>query len=518
MTVRELLAPFAVGLALALALLWSLEGGNVSVEVARAVAEADVEAPNTSAAELHVCPAGPPTCDYDSVQEAVGDADPGDVIKVATGVYTGVSTVGDVTQMVYVDESVTIQGGYTIADWNVSDPEANPTTLDAEGQGRVFYIINAPVVVIEGLRITGGDATGSMSQGGGIYGRISGVTLSGNIIFSNTADYGGGLFLNESTLACDGNTISANTAITHGGGLLLFRSDNATLSGNTVVANVAGYGGGLYLDKSDATLKNNVVADNLAGAAGGGLYVKASAPRLLHTTVTRNSGSSGIYVMGGSDVEMVNTILVSHTVGIGVAAGDAASLNATLWHANTANWVGDVAHTNDRNGPPKFVAPDAGDYHIGDTSAALDTGVDAGIAVDVDGELRPRGNGYDIGADEFPNLLSVVKRVNPVPVRAGAQLTYTIQVVNLSDTGVTAAITDVLPDSVTPTGVLTWTSQVIGSGSTWMQSIIVTVVETGCGGLLTNTVEVTTDEGEVGAFRLVVGCYAVHLPLVLRDY
>jgi hypothetical protein len=47
------------------------------------------------------------------------------------------------------------------------------------------------------------------------------------------------------------------------------------------------------------------------------------------------------------------------------------------------------------------VDPTARDYHIGPGSAAIDAGVDAGVAVDMDRESRPVGGGYDIGADEF---------------------------------------------------------------------------------------------------------------------
>jgi len=46
------------------------------------------------------------------------------------------------------------------------------------------------------------------------------------------------------------------------------------------------------------------------------------------------------------------------------------------------------------------VDPDAGDYHIGPGSAALDAGVDAGVKTDVDHELCPY-QAPDLGADEY---------------------------------------------------------------------------------------------------------------------
>ena len=45
--------------------------------------------------------------------------------------------------------------------------------------------------------------------------------------------------------------------------------------------------------------------------------------------------------------------------------------------------------------------PDNGDYHIGPGSGAVDTEVGAGVMTDIDGDARPFGAGYDLGADEW---------------------------------------------------------------------------------------------------------------------
>ncbi len=89
------------------------------------------------AAELYVCPSG---CTYSSVQAAVDAADPGDIIKGAQGTYTDLHVRAGITQVVYISKTVTVQGGYTAANWDTPDRAAHPTTWDAQGHGRVFYL------------------------------------------------------------------------------------------------------------------------------------------------------------------------------------------------------------------------------------------------------------------------------------------------------------------------------------------------------------------------------------------
>jgi hypothetical protein len=475
MKTRYLFISLALSAGLALALLWILGSGSVPA-VAAPPSSGNVAggnaAPTAPAAELLVCLAGPPTCDYASVQEAVDAAGWRDVIKVAAGVYTGVSTRNGVTQTVYVSKTVTIRGGYTTANWTTPDPDANLTTLDAQGQGRVFYITGNISPTIEGLRITGGDAHGldggglyivdatatinnnrvygcSAFAGGGLYLRYSSATLSANTIFSNTAiDDGGGLYLHGSGAMLSGNDIISNTATDDGGGLCLILSDatlnantisgnragaqggglylqdnDSTLNGNTVTNNDAVFGGGLYVRVSGARLDSNVIADNQAATVGSGMYVESSALRLRHNTLARNTDGdgSGVYVTDDgveySTVALTNTILVSHTVGILVEAGNAAALEATLWGAgawaNGADWSGTGSistGTVNIHSEPAFVK--AGDYHLTESSAAVDNGVDTGVSTDVDLDLRPIGEGFDIGADEFPVVVTTSQDIS----------------------------------------------------------------------------------------------------------
>jgi len=357
---------------------------------------------------LYVAPGGADTSDCTNsanpcatVQYAVDQAGIGAEIRVATGVYTDVTLRDGIPQMVYISKTVTIRGGYTPAFTGPPDPIANPTTLDAQGQGRVLYITGDISPTIEGLRITGGDATGlgghyGEDAGGGIYAALSTATISSSLITSNTAPLGGGLFLYFSNSTIDGNTIVSNTAWSSGGGLYLYFSPaqlsrnliaansasdcggglcaiasgltleantisgNAantgggvaayygnmgiTLTTNTIRSNAAIVGGGVYLESAYAArLANNILADNRASQAGPGLYVLWSTPVLINNTLARNSGGdgSGVYVHTSVAV-LTNTILVSHPIGVYMNNQYYGSvrMEATLW--GSGQWANGV--------------------------------------------------------------------------------------------------------------------------------------------------------------------------------
>lgn len=417
-----------------------------------------------------------------TVQYAVDAAQEEDVIKVATGVYTGVVSRNGLSSMVHITKSLAVQAGYAPGFDEPPDPDAHAVLLDAQWQGRGFTISGDITVTLEGLRITHG--TTHESMGGGIYVITSTVaisdsylchngvegggaglyldqaeaTLIGNRILDNSASrlpsaFGGGLGATKSKVTLIGNTISNNSTDSYaapGGGLYLVDCE-ATLVGNTIAGNgseptrFGGLGGGLYvkggqlqllgntitgnwttegygfwpseggglrLESGQAILINNLFADNGA-RLGGGLYIAGASARLLHTTIAANAPGGGLYVAGppdapGSTVTMTNTILVSHTVGISVAAGSTAWLEATLWGrdgwANGQDWDGAGAiYTGSRNywADPAFEDPSARDYHIRYLSPALDVGLDAGVHADLDGDPRPDRCGFDLGADEF---------------------------------------------------------------------------------------------------------------------
>jgi uncharacterized repeat protein (TIGR01451 family) len=386
MKIRYLLVPcaLALGLGLVLALLWLLDGGMVLAAAVPAPGEGrgPISCPlRASSGVITVCLSG--GCDYTSIQAAVDAADDGDVIKVAAGTYMDVNDYGGLAQVVYVSKTVTIRGGYTTAFTEPPNPEANPTTLDAEGQGRVLYIMGNISPTIEGLRITGGDAAGlgggpgGGDAGGGVCLDHSAAMLISNTVTGNSAYEGGGLYLGTSNATLVNNTVTANWTVGWGGGgggLYLHHSD-ATLSNNTVSANVTAndcVGGGLYLQESAATLDGNVVSDNRANIGAGGLYLYRSDATLSGNVVASNSTyfcGGGLYLEESDAMVSGNTVIANETSNCGGGVyleGSEATLSGNVIVAN---------HAGD----------DGGGLELSDSDALLTSNVIADNRADVAG-------------------------------------------------------------------------------------------------------------------------------------
>jgi len=529
---------FALGLSLALVLLWLLGGG---------LPTALSDSPHYVAPDGS-CGTGYTPC-HATVQGAVDGANDGDVIKVAAGTYTGVlgralplgylnpPASGLVTQVVYISKTVTIQGGYTPGNWTTPDPINNPTLIDAQGQGRALVIAGNITPTLTGLRLTNGNATGlgggplpSPDGGGGVYIITASATISNCQVFSNTADRGGGFYLDSSPATLNGNAVLSNTINRSGGGLYLYRSA-AILNGNTVRANTAAFyggglyvyqsaatfdgnsiisntandlGGGVYLFESSSTLMNTIVADNRADSNGSGVAVEAASPRLLHTTIARNTGGdgSGVNVWSASAVVITNTILVSQTVGVRVEAGSAVTLESTLWNGNTTNTSGNVVTgTHNYTGDPNFVNANAGNYHIAAGSAAINRGVDAGVATDLDGIARPQGSQPDLGAYEAAADLTISKGVMPASGNPGDSITFTLAFANIGAyTATGVLITDTVPISVTSVNVFSsgvvitqsspgyvWVVQDLAAGQKGIITITAALSRPLAAGIFTNT-------------------------------
>ncbi len=291
----------------------------------------------------------------------------------------------------------------------------------------------------QGATISGNTVIGNQTQGGGggfdLY-EMDGAILASNVISGNVADRAAGLYLTpHGVVTMTGNLIANNTADTAGGaqideGLII-------MSGDRFEGNVATWGiGGLLIEAATVRGENLVVADNEAHVYEmGGIVIYEAAVDLLHSTVARNDGT-GIYAESSpgvvSTVTLTNSIVTAPSIGLVVDGGNIVTMNGVLWGATTpvtisASTTATVLVQNELVGDPAF---DIDGYHLTDSSDAIDHGVDSGVAADIDGDARPYGGGYDLGADEALVDLPIVGLAasNDSPTELGSLTTLTATV------------------------------------------------------------------------------------------
>ncbi len=345
------------------------------------------------------------------------------------GVRRGIKVIGDGVTLTLEGMHI-INGNAT----GIGDCTMNDITYDVGGG---IFVEDANVTirncVIEHNSINSDD----VSHGGGIFFHNSDGQIDSNIIRFNSAGAGGGISLIYSSANVLKNKITDNNAtISNGGGLYCYmdsnivreniiKDNNASLVGGGVASLTSGSvlqnnlilrnyaqddGGGIYMIHNHEYHSNNIIAQNSTDGNCGGISVGCPHGVLLHTTIVDNGGC-GVYINNLNEssctLTLINTIFSGQTVGIQVSDRSHAYLENTLfWNtfypiAITGNGTVDTGNIT-ITGNPAFKDPANGDYHITGFSAAIDAGIDANVTEDIDGDARPIGNRYDIGADETP--------------------------------------------------------------------------------------------------------------------
>jgi len=198
---------------------------------------------------------------------------------------------------------LTLRGGYTTTNWVASDPLANPTTLDAQGLGRVIVITGTVNASIEYLTVT--------------RGRIDGISLC-------PVDCGGGIMATGALTLTNVNLIN-NRAERFGGGVAALLTTTVTSSrfeGNSAAGNF-GSGGGLHAE-GPVSIQGTVFMRNTSTSAGGGIDIQDSAISIADSSLVQNQS---FFSWGGAvqvsfptvisgPVSISGTTFISNLVGV----------------------------------------------------------------------------------------------------------------------------------------------------------------------------------------------------------
>jgi hypothetical protein len=283
---------------------------------------------------------------YDlSLREALSVVDDGDKIYFAPWVHDVELTSGQLV----VAQDVQILG-----------PRAEDLTIDAQGNGSVFYIASGVEATLSGMTITGGS-----SLGGGIYTDGS-LELVDAIVSGNTSSNNGGgiLVAPAASLSVINSTIADNVAQNAGGGIYAFSGSvdikNSSILNNDTLSSTVGTGGNLYFNNAPsvvvdattidggqarygagvyyirsggqgtATFRNSTISNNNASRFGGGFSLGFGGNvdfRILNTTISSNDAierGGGIYFdTGGSGVglQIINATVAYNEVASASAGG-----------------------------------------------------------------------------------------------------------------------------------------------------------------------------------------------------
>jgi len=293
--------------------------------------------------------------------------------------------------------------------------------------------------------------------------RLENVTVSNNSAPASDANGGGLIAFNAEGLTLSGCTFSGNSCVSRGGGINLNQSqgevviEEVTLLDNSTQSN--GQGGGLYADiVIDGQISLRVQRSRLDGnlsTYGAGLFIRKTGsgtsqavfenliltnneshnPSLSnsglisimdifssnqnvqltfnHLTASGNNLSSLLYVdapyvAGGQAAATLNNTIVDTVLNAFVGNAPSGRGEVVIQHTKTLTHKVDNLHLA-LGGSPSFTAVDTltgnplltTDGRLRRGSPAIDTGLDVGVATDIDGDTRPQGAGVDIGADEF---------------------------------------------------------------------------------------------------------------------
>ena len=331
---------------------------------------------SSRAATIHV------PMDQPSIQEGISAALAGDLILVAPGTY--------VEAIDFLGKAITLRSEEGAAVSVIDGNKANSAVTFDRGEGIE--------TVIDGFTIRNGQA----EHGGGILcSTLTSPMITNCSITKNSAAFdGGGIYCDWSSSPTITNcSISENTSVFAGGGVYCWETSSPTITNCSITDSYSFFGGsGLYCYLSSPTITNCVIAENTSVFMGGGIYCDDSSPTITNCTLSGNKSdlSGGGFYCDGSSPTITNCIFWEDSAPSGPEIYVFSGSPSVTYSDVQGGWPGQ----GNIDANPLFLG--AKDYHITFGSPCIDAGTDAGVYTDLDDEVRPRGAGFDIGADEYP--------------------------------------------------------------------------------------------------------------------
>jgi len=320
---------------------------------------------------------GTPADPFRQIQDAINDANHGDIIEIRPGRYTGIGNYN-------LDPNgldITIRS---------TDPN-NPsivarTVIDPNKAGRAFYFNKAETAdcIVSGLTITNGLSTES---GGAIYcSNSSSPTITKCVITDNHADfYGGGIFCNSSNFLIVDCTISGNSAID---GAALECWAGSPVIRNTIISNNTTSGKGAAIDcwsdAADVELINCTIVANTADSASA-VYCLAAKLQITNSIIWANTAANGYQIELHDFFGQPATASIAYSdIQNGRTSVYVSPLCQLNWNAATILGIDPNFASFDLNG-----STDKWDFHLRSTQGRWD----------------PRSYDCDINDDKIINLL-----------------------------------------------------------------------------------------------------------------
>ncbi len=219
---------------------------------------------------------------YTDLQTGLTNADSGDEILVATGVYTPGASASATFAL---KAGVEMYGGYPTGGIGERDWEPNPTVLSGDLSGD--DTTDSSGVVTDTNNINGANAYHVVSVSSGI---TSSTVLNGFYITAGDAigttpdDNGGGIYSSGGSPVLKALHIEGNHAAKKGAAIVAF-GGTVDLEVGYVERNFAGEsGGGIYLTGSAVITDSYFTQNSAATSVGGGIIIDSSLPASIKDT------------------------------------------------------------------------------------------------------------------------------------------------------------------------------------------------------------------------------------------